>query len=65
MIKRYPGSNPTRSKAVAHNGLVYTVATGPNKSAPLYEQTREALAAISPSDVQGYFRHCGYCGSPA
>ena len=46
MIKRYPGTVATRSKAVAHNGLVYTVATAPNKSAPLYEQTREALAAI-------------------
>ena len=45
-IKRFPGSVPTRSKAVVHNGLVYTVATAPNKSAPLYEQTREALAAI-------------------
>ena len=23
----------------------------------------EALAANSPADAQGYFRHCGYCGS--
>jgi enamine deaminase RidA (YjgF/YER057c/UK114 family) len=45
-IKRFPGSVPTRCKAVVHNGLVYTVATAPNKSDPLYEQTREALAAI-------------------
>jgi transposase len=22
----------------------------------------EAIAAISPSDAQGYFAHCGYCG---
>ena len=22
----------------------------------------EAIAAISPSDAQGYFTHCGYCG---
>ena len=46
MIKRFPGTVPTRSNTVVHNGLVYTVATAPNKSAPLYEQTREALAAI-------------------
>jgi enamine deaminase RidA (YjgF/YER057c/UK114 family) len=52
MIKRYPGNVPTRSKAVAHNGLVYTVATASNKSAPLYEQTREALAAIDRNLVE-------------
>jgi enamine deaminase RidA (YjgF/YER057c/UK114 family) len=46
MIKRYPGSVPTRAKSVAHGGLVYTVATSPNKSVPLYEQTREALSVI-------------------
>ena len=46
MIKRIPGSMPTRAKTVVHNGLVYTVTTAPNKSAPLYEQTREALAII-------------------
>ena len=46
MIKRYSGTVPTRAKTVVHNGIVYTVATAPNKSAPLYEQTREALAAI-------------------
>jgi enamine deaminase RidA (YjgF/YER057c/UK114 family) len=46
MIKRYPGTVPTRAKSVVHNGLVYTVATAPNKTAALYEQTREALAAI-------------------
>ena len=31
----------------------------------LHAALSEALAAISPSDAQGYFRHCGYCGSPA
>jgi enamine deaminase RidA (YjgF/YER057c/UK114 family) len=46
MIKRYPGSIPTRAKTVAHNGLAYTVTTAPTKSASLYEQTREALAVI-------------------
>ena len=29
-----------------HDGLVYTVATAAQKSPSLYEQTREALAAI-------------------
>jgi enamine deaminase RidA (YjgF/YER057c/UK114 family) len=46
MIERFAGTVPTRSRAVAHGGLVYTVATAATKSAPLYEQTREALAAI-------------------
>ena len=46
MIKRYPGTVPTRAKTVAHGGVVYTVATSPNKAVPLYEQTREALATI-------------------
>ena len=46
MIKRFPGSVPTRANTVVHNGLVYTVAVSPTKSASLYEQTREALAAI-------------------
>ena len=46
MIKRYPGTVPTRSRAVAHDGLVYAVHTAPTKSPSLYEQTRDALAAI-------------------
>lgn len=46
MIKRYAGTTPTRSRAVAHNGIVYAVATAKNKSAGLYEQTKEALALI-------------------
>jgi enamine deaminase RidA (YjgF/YER057c/UK114 family) len=46
MIKRFAGSNPTRSRGVAHDGVVYAVATAPTKSASLYEQTRDALAAI-------------------
>jgi enamine deaminase RidA (YjgF/YER057c/UK114 family) len=49
MIKRYPGTVPTRAGTVVHNGLVYTVATSPNKSVPLYEQTRGALAVIDRS----------------
>src|SRR5262245_50197629 len=46
MIKRFPGTVATRSRAVAHGGIVYTVATAKNKSAPLYEQTKDALAQI-------------------
>ncbi len=46
MIKRFPGAVPTRSRAVAHDGIVYAVATARNKSAPLYEQTKDALAQI-------------------
>ena len=46
MIKRFPGMVPTRSRAVAHDGIVYAVATAKNKSAPLYEQTKDALAQI-------------------
>ncbi len=46
MIKRYSGAVPTRSRAVEHDGLVYTVATPKNKSGDLYEQTKETLAQI-------------------
>jgi enamine deaminase RidA (YjgF/YER057c/UK114 family) len=49
MIKRFPGTVPTRSRAVAHGGIVYAVATAKNKSAPLYEQTLDALAEIDRS----------------
>ena len=41
MIQRFAGTMPTRSRAVAHDGLVYTVATAPHQSPSLYEQTRE------------------------
>jgi enamine deaminase RidA (YjgF/YER057c/UK114 family) len=46
MIQRFAGTVPTRSRAVAHDGLVYTVATAPQKLPSLYEQTRQTLAAI-------------------
>ena len=46
MIKRFTGTTPTRSRAVAHDGIVYAVATAKNKSAPLYEQTKDTLAQI-------------------
>ncbi|UPY35874.1 Rid family hydrolase [Sediminicoccus sp. KRV36] len=47
MTQRFPGSNPTRSRAVLHNGIVTTVATSPVKSDSMYEQTQGALAAIT------------------
>lgn len=46
MIERLAGTVPTRSRAVIHDGLVFTVATAATKSSSLYEQTRETLAAI-------------------
>jgi enamine deaminase RidA (YjgF/YER057c/UK114 family) len=46
MIQRFPGTVPTRSRAVAHDGLVFAVATAKTKSPSLYEQTRDALSAI-------------------
>ena len=46
MIKRIAGAVETRSRAVVHDGLVFTVATAGKKSPSLYEQTRETLAAI-------------------
>ena len=52
MIKRYAGTTPTRSRAVAHNGIVYAVATAKNKSAPLYDQTQDALTQIDSTLVE-------------
>jgi enamine deaminase RidA (YjgF/YER057c/UK114 family) len=46
MIKRFAGSAPTRSRAVLNDGLLFTVATAKDKSPSLYQQTRDALAAI-------------------
>ena len=46
MIKRYAGTNPARSRAVAHGGVVYAVATAKDKSGALYAQTKDALAQI-------------------
>ena len=46
MTKRLAGGVPTRSRAVIHDGLVFTVATAAQKSPSLYEQTRQTLAAI-------------------
>ncbi len=47
MITRFPGLTPTRSRAVAHNGLVFAVAVSPDPAPPgVYEQTQRALKRI-------------------
>jgi enamine deaminase RidA (YjgF/YER057c/UK114 family) len=49
MITRFPGLTPTRSRAVVHNGLVFTVAVSPEPASSFYEQTRMALQRIDES----------------
>jgi len=49
MITRFPGLTPTRSRAVVHDGLVFTVAVSPDGDANFYEQTRKALKRIDES----------------
>jgi len=50
MIDRFPGLTLTRSRAVVHDGLVFTVAVAPDPVMPsLYEQTVKALARIDES----------------
>ncbi|HEX3709173.1 MAG TPA: RidA family protein [Pseudolabrys sp.] len=49
MITRFPGLTPTRSRAVVHQGLVFTVAVSPDPDPDVYEQTRKALRRIDES----------------
>jgi enamine deaminase RidA (YjgF/YER057c/UK114 family) len=50
MISRFPGLTPTRSRAVVHDGLVFTVAVAPDPvTSSMYEQTVKALARIDES----------------
>jgi enamine deaminase RidA (YjgF/YER057c/UK114 family) len=50
MISRFPGLTPTRSRAVVHDGLVFTVAVAPDPvTSSMYEQTVKALARIEES----------------
>ncbi len=50
MIHRFAGLTPTRSRAVAHDGLVFTVAVAPDPvSSSMYEQSARALARIDES----------------
>ena len=50
MIERFPGLTPTRSRAVVHDGLVFTVAVAPDPvTSSMYEQTVKALGRIDES----------------
>ena len=49
MITRFPGLTPTRSRAVVHDGLVFTVAVSPDPAPDFYQQTRKALRRIDES----------------
>jgi enamine deaminase RidA (YjgF/YER057c/UK114 family) len=50
MITRFPGLTPTRSRAVATDDLVFTVAVAPDPVAPsVYAQGRQVLARIDES----------------
>src|SRR3954452_1177545 len=56
MITRFAGLTPTRSRAVAPDGLVFTVAVAPDPVSPsMYEQSAKALARIDES--------LAFCGS--
>ncbi|WP_342361015.1 RidA family protein [Terrarubrum flagellatum] len=46
MITRIAGAIATRSRAVATDDLVFTVAVSPDKTPSLYEQTKGALAQL-------------------
>jgi enamine deaminase RidA (YjgF/YER057c/UK114 family) len=49
MITRFPGLTPTRSRAVVHDGLIFTVAVSPDPDPSFYDQTRKALKRIDES----------------
>jgi enamine deaminase RidA (YjgF/YER057c/UK114 family) len=50
MITRFPGLTPTRSRAVATDNLVLTVAVAPDPVTPsVYEQSVKVLARIDES----------------
>ena len=50
MITRFAGLTPTRSRAVSHDDLVFTVAVAPDPVSPsMYEQSVKALARIDES----------------
>ena len=50
MIQRVAGLTPTRSRAVVHDDLVFTVAVAPDPvSSSMYEQSAKALARIDES----------------
>lgn len=46
MIRRFPASAPGRSRAVIHDGRVFTVATAREKSPSMRAQTESALVLL-------------------
>src|SRR3954464_2219350 len=53
MISRFPGLTPSRSRAVVHDGLVFTLAVAPDPvTSSMYDQTVKALARIDESLAQ-------------
>jgi enamine deaminase RidA (YjgF/YER057c/UK114 family) len=46
MIVRLPGSFPTRSRAVIHNGIATFFAVAPVQGPSTYDQTRAALTVV-------------------
>ena len=68
MISRFPGLTPTRSRAVVHDGLVFTVAVAPDPvTSSMYEQSAKALARIDAvgSDFEMKTGFCGKAGQTA
>ena len=49
MIARFSGLTATRSRAVVHNGLVFTVAVSPDPDPTVYQQAVKALRRIDES----------------
>jgi enamine deaminase RidA (YjgF/YER057c/UK114 family) len=50
MITRFPGHTPTRSRAVVHDNLVFTVAVAPDPvPSSMYEQSVKALQLLDAS----------------
>lgn len=50
MIQRFPGLTPTRSRAVVHGDLIFTVAVAPDPvTSSMYEQSANALGRIDES----------------
>ena len=50
MISRFPGLTSTRSRAVVHGDLVFTVAVAPDPvTSSMYEQSSKALERIDES----------------
>jgi len=61
MIKRFPGLTPTRSRAVVHDDLVFTVAVAPDPvTSSMYEQSAKALKRIDESLARAVPTRAGF-----